>query len=743
MTPEFLPCLKEADNRRINMKKFTKRFLAALLGFIILAGQICGTGFFTEYPGTAYAEDRSASVTATTLNVRSGPGTGYSAIAKLDHGTAVVVVGEETASDGSLWYRIRFTTGSQTVEGYVSAQYIKFPVTYSYDGDFEAYLTAQGFPESYKESLRILHAEYPTWVFQAENTGLDWNDVINNESVVGTNLVASSSISSWKSTESGAFDWAANSWPGFDGASWVAASRDIICYYMDPRNFLDETYVFQFLNHQYDSSYQTEEGLKSMLSGTFMDTSVTSSVSSSSGSSSSSSGSSSGSSVQAGVGPGFETGSSEPEAGSGGPGAAVQSETSETGELSQASTDAVSLDGPSLSGASLGGPGYDGIILLDPSEVPEAVSTGSVSISPAAVIIYDYGPGMDGDTGSDGSEQSESTVTSNSTVTRNYSEILMDAAAQSGVNPYVLASMILQEQGTGTSGSISGTVSGYEGYYNYYNIGAYAANGMTAVQRGLWYASQEGSYMRPWNSVEKSIIGGAVYYGETFTNAGQDTFYLKKFNVQGDNLYKHQYMTNVEAAASEGAKLARAYTDDMKTQTLVFKIPIYNNMPETSCAKPTVTGSPNNKLSSLTVDGYALTPTFDMDTYSYDIIVGTDLSQININAVTIDSTATVSGSGIVNLEAGNTSAVITVTAGNGSVRTYTINIARQAGVSPDGSYSGTSSGTSGVIDPSTGNSSGGTAAGSTAGPGAVIDPSSSSSSGTQSVTIQVGVGPGA
>ena len=86
----------------------------------------------------------------------------------------------------------------------------------------------------------------------------------------------------------------------------------------------------------------------------------------------------------------------------------------------------------------------------------------------------------------------------------------MNAAAQSGVNPYVLASMIIQEQGSeGTSPLISGSYSGYEGYYNFFNVEAYQSGSMSAIQRGLWYASQSGSYGRPWNSVEKSIIGGA------------------------------------------------------------------------------------------------------------------------------------------------------------------------------------------------------------------------------------------
>ena len=54
-----------------------------------------------------------------------------------------------------LWYQIRFTgAGGQTTTGYVLGTYVSFPTAYSHDGDFEASLNAQGFPESYKNSLR-------------------------------------------------------------------------------------------------------------------------------------------------------------------------------------------------------------------------------------------------------------------------------------------------------------------------------------------------------------------------------------------------------------------------------------------------------------------------------------------------------------------------------------------------------------------------------------------------------------
>lgn len=86
-------------------------------------------------------------------------------------------------------------------------------------------------------------------------------------------------------------------------------------------------------------------------------------------------------------------------------------------------------------------------------------------------------------------------------------------------------------------------------------------------------------------------------------------------------MYKHQYMTNVNGAASEGTIFAEGFTSQQKSTALNFKIPVYNNMPETPCAQPTLSGSPNNKLNGLGVEGFTLTPTFNRDTYSYDLIV--------------------------------------------------------------------------------------------------------------------------
>ena len=690
---------KPAVGEKKNMTKKQKRILALMLGAVLLGDCAARTGTMISGLSLAYAATGSATVNATTLNVRSTPGTTGSVVKKLAYGAAVTVVSETAGSDGKTWYKIQFSSGSGTQEGYVRSDYIKFPVSYSYDSTFENYLNSQGFPESYKVSLRTLHTEHPTWVFQAQKTGLNWSDVMAAEGAVGANLVSKSSISSWKSTEYGAYDWNTGTWTGFDGSSWVAASKDIVAYYMDPRNFLNDTYVFQFLHHAYDSNAQTREGLTSLITGTFLEktpestTAATQSVQETIGSGSSPVVNNSGStgtsgSLQQGesYGPGMSTGTS----------------------------------GGTSSGSSSGSTGSQGVSLEGPG------STVSSTISQRKVITtalpeVEYGPGMDASSITD--DNTGASNTSPVPTGQTYVDIIMKAAAQTGVNPYVLGAMILQEQGTGKSGSISGKTAGYEGYYNFFNVGAFASGSMSAITRGLWYASQSGSYGRPWNSIEKSIIGGATYYSENFLKNGQDTFYLKKFNVQGSNLYKHQYMTNVEGAAGEGAKLARAYTDAMKKQALVFKIPVFNNMPETACAKPTVNGSPNNKLSGITIDGYSLTPTFSKDTEKYDLVVDSSVSSVNIRATAIDSKATVSGAGTISLGSGTTIVKIVVKAENGDTRTYQVSIAK-----------GNGNGSTTVVSPSTGSSTG-SQSGSTVGPGGSTGTSSSgSTSGSSSGT---------
>lgn len=728
-------------------KQTLKKGLAAVLG---LALCVQTPAVHSVLQLSAYAQERSATINASSLNVRSGAGTSYSSVAKLGKGTAITVVGEKSASDGKTWYQIRFTSGGTTQTGYVLSTYVKFPVSYSHDSSFESKLSAQGFPESYKEGLRQIHAQYPNWTFTAVKTGLDWNTVIQNEGVLGRNLVHTNSISSYKSLADGAYNWDSGTWTGFDGSTWVAASTEIISYYMDPRNFLDEVNVFQFLDQSYNSSLHTKEGLQSMLKGTFMEGNVKTGgfASGSISSGSSSSGNSSSGSSSSGVvtaGPGVSGGKSSgttsatPGGNSGATSASPGGSSSSSGSTSQSpSTNGehqVRLEGPSAS------------IIKKNTELL------------ASSVVIGVGPGSASSNGGNSTSGSPSGTTSSGTQTPgsstgtsvssvSYADAIMSAAQSSGVSPYVIAAMIIQEQGrNGTGNSISGNYAGYTGYYNYFNVGAYASDGMGAVQRGLWYASQSGSYGRPWTTPEASIAGGAQFYGTNYVKAGQDTLYLKKYNVQGSNMYKHQYMTNVNGAASEGTIFAEGFTSQQKSTALNFKIPVYNNMPETPCAQPTLSGSPNNKLNGLGVEGFTLTPTFNRDTYSYDLIVDHSVSNVTVSASAIDSKASVRGNGNVSLSSGINDISVVVRAENGTERTYTIHVVRQAGgpTYNGGIGSGVSGGSSsGVTVGGPGTSSGNTSSGTsssgviTVGPNGnstSTSPNSGSSSGGSRVTF--------
>lgn len=631
------------------MKKHKTKFLQHSVGTALLS--LCllltPTGTALNALPSAYAA-QAAVIRGTNVNVRASASTSSQLLTSLGNNTAVSILNQTTGSDGKVWYQI----SAGGVTGYVRSDLVSTQsVAYSTDANFEAYLAQQGFPESYKAELRTLHAQHPTWIFNAVQTGLDWNTAVASELQGTSSLVETGSKSSWKSTEAGKFDWTSSTWPGFDGATWVGASQEIVAYFMDPRNFLDDSYVFQFAVHDYNAELQTIDGLRSMLKGTFLDGQVAIDASSplyaaavaAQGLSASTNAVGGQTVTNAGIGTTTQTGSGESLLGYEGPGA-----TSAANASSDPQTPA-------------------GTTTITATNVLEGTDSMSTSVMPGT-----SGPGM----GNAAMGTTNATNMMGGTVTVSYADILMEAAEQSKVSPYMLAAMILQEQGSkGTSGSISGAT----GYYNYFNVGAYAANGMTAVERGLWYAAQSGSYNRPWNTPEKAIVGGALFYAQNYLAAGQNTLYLKRFNVQGSNRFKHQYMTNTAGAAEEGKSLGKAYTDTMRAGILVFNIPVYNGMPETPCPMPTKDGNPNNKLQYLAVDGFTLTPSFNLDTTSYTLVVDPSVQMVNVSAVAYHSAAQISGAGQILLDTPTKVVTITVTAQNGDQRNYQITISQSAG----------------------------------------------------------------
>ncbi len=130
---------------------------------------------------------------------------------------------------------------------------------------FEEGLINMGFPKSYVKPLVELHDKHPDWVFVPFITGLDWQTSVNGErSPKHSKQLIEKNVDPWlKCSCSECID------KTYEGGGWVSASEDAIKYYMDPRNFLSEEYIFQFENIRFDPN-QTIEGIESILSWTWM-----------------------------------------------------------------------------------------------------------------------------------------------------------------------------------------------------------------------------------------------------------------------------------------------------------------------------------------------------------------------------------------------------------------------------------------------------------------------------------------
>lgn len=479
----------------------------------------------------------------------------------------------DIVTDGDIiWCYVRFNFNGIMYTGYVNARYIDddgsldlmstSKDTSTSELSFEAKLEKEGFPESYRVYLRELHAKYPLWEFKAYHTGLDWNQVIANESVVGKNLIPNTKSVEWKSVAGGAYSWKTDSFIVFDGSTWVTASENAIKYYMDPRNFLGENTIFQYEVLTYNPSYQDVDGVEKVLRNTALKSS-----------------------------------------------------------------------------------------------------------------LYSYKDEFGGDH------------------TISYSDTFIMAAEYSGVSPLHLASRVKQEVTIGAnslSNSVTGTVAGHEGLYNFYNIGAYhstevggaIANGLRYAKNGSSNASLNQSCMIPWTSPFRSILGGAFYIGNNYINRGQDTLYLQKFNVTGTNTYAHQYMANVEAPYSEGIRVFNAYQEP-DTIPIVFSIPVYLNMPEDVCGVPEKEYNPNNWLKSLKVydingSRVTLTPTFDYTAdCEYSIIVDSETDYLRVKTSTVSSRANVISENAFYPETGFNRFTVCVQAENGDIREYVINVVRE------------------------------------------------------------------
>lgn len=389
--------------------------------------------------------------------------------------------------------------------------------------DYASELRIAGFTEEYIGPLVALHNKYPNWTFQALNTGLTLDEAVKNERTPHSqqNIQKTSSNAANGFYCNCSSCYVNGEYKITEGKSWVAASEKAVKYYLNPLNFLDEKYIFQFESTAYNSAHN-QSGVEAIIKGSWM--------------------------------------------------------------------------------------------------------------ANSNIQYYDR-------------NQKKTVWYSPSTL---YSKAIMDAASGSGMSAYYLASKIMQEVGGSkpTAGGASGTYSGYEGIYNYYNIGAYTgakdglvwasytpsgsdatncncyvrqkptvnSTALVLLQKGtkvtykgatqkqsdgyVWYSISVNyngktyngyirsdlvdrggtdKYNRPWTNPYLSIVNGAKWIANNYTKT-QSTGYLQKFNVNpaSTNRFEHEYMANVQGAASEAAIQYNAYKKaNILSAPKTFLIPVY------------------------------------------------------------------------------------------------------------------------------------------------------------------------
>lgn len=362
---------------------------------------------------------------------------------------------------------------------------------------YRAKIMAAGFPPAYAELLAKLQYDHPKWVFQPLHIAdIPWERIVARECTPSWNLVAKSTWAPEPWTKLGAENYTpyyAENAKAYDSGAWLQASEAAVAYFMDPRNFLNESEIFMFETLEFDERSQTLEIVERALAKTFM-----------------------------------------------------------------------------------------------------------------ANSCYDGGK-------------------------RTFSELLVDVGRRLGISPVFLAGRLASEQGAGTvqaqgrigdslvalhtnkAGRVGGAMvwgktytrdapataavvakgaAHYNGYYNFFNIGAYG-QGLFEIRYNAWReaASEETrkKYLGPWKTQARAIEGGAKLIRERYVASCRHTRYLQKFSVAkeaGEFRWK-QYMQNIAAPLVEARNVGKAYKEAGEIDTpFRFIIPVYVGLPAEPCPDP-------------------------------------------------------------------------------------------------------------------------------------------------------------
>ena len=189
-------------------------------------------------------------------------------------GQMVEILDVTVAEDYQVWEKVSAEVSGKVYEGYIPRKYLACPderfleweelysmnpgeaVMLAEENAAGVYADIEQFPESYRPALEALKQKHQNWTFVRQNTGLDFQTVINNELQGGKSLVYKSYGDYCKE--------------GQHSPNWYFASEDVLKLYMDPRNSLHENAIFQFEQLTYNESYHTEAAVETFLKNTFM-----------------------------------------------------------------------------------------------------------------------------------------------------------------------------------------------------------------------------------------------------------------------------------------------------------------------------------------------------------------------------------------------------------------------------------------------------------------------------------------
>lgn len=442
-------------------------------------------------------------------------------------------------------------------------------------------LRDKGFPESYISKLVSLHNKYPKWDFQPLKTGLNFTAAVKAE-----RSPHSKQLIERQSSLSAAYYCSCASCKNKpqEGSSWYSASQNAVMHYMDPRNFLDEKHIFQFESTAYNAK-QTKAGVETILSPTWMHNSL---------------------------------------------------------------INYLTTNGKTRKN-------YDSKTKYSDAILAAAKNSGMSAYYLASKIVQEVGSTKATTGGASGNRTPFIGI-------YNYYNIGAYSGAMDGLE-WAAGYLRLEKNATIYSDYKNGKVSGTKteakkGQYmvwranagNYYRVRLYTDNGGSYATGTSGYVlksvcrTKYFNYGRPWSNPYKSIYNGATYIANGFSKT-QNTGYLQKFNVAPGTAEKHshEYMANVQAAASESVTTYNAYKSAKILDTAkTFIIPVYSGMPAstanvnhiftstsgstTTTTRPSTTAAAKNRVTGLTLTGRTQTNL----TYKWNKVSGATKYYIDI-----------------------------------------------------------------------------------------------------------------